>query len=624
MAGKEIRTDIVLKARTEGLKQAQQQAEDLSRSLSQAAEKATKGFAASQDAIQKFSVSMSNANRMGGGAVGGGGGDGGFGNVAPIVKGLDDLKKIMQSLVSMTGAKIQKEQSEQSETEKRSFTHGFLQSALPSTASAFLSNTPGMGRQALGQLVGSGLAGIARGIGSMPLSGIGGLSQALMSSNIPGGSIAGGALNIAAAQTESAIAREHLRLQMEPLLRTIPFDAKHKTPGGAYGQIRRLGLGAGMAETEATQFVGGILSSGGGHLKELEHSGLMGPAFAAKTAYGIEPGTIGMLLRAARHGGISGLQEGAEGSGGKLLVDSIAQGMKLGLSGSDTHEYVQTIAQGIESFKTTGIPLNRESLMSIQTTFGNMGMGPTRALSSARSMTHAIQSLSTRGPRNAEELMLLQTIGGFSGGSAADFEKAQLMLEQSGGKLSGETMKKLFARLMQAGGGGATGRSVFRNAMRSYGVSIGVEETQLMEAQMNGTINREQQARLDFLQREKKEAARGAPRSIADIQGQAAKAPGLGLVSMQASITNQKADMGLDLAKISMDFERQAMSLAATVGHLAKTPLKLLVEATSAVGDGIVNFKEHVTDLGHELSTLNKNTFWRMLRNIKGDVSGVE
>ena len=72
MAGKEIRTDIVLKARTEGLKQAQQQAEDLSRSLSQAAEKATKGFAASQDAIQKFSVSMSNANRMGGGAVGGG------------------------------------------------------------------------------------------------------------------------------------------------------------------------------------------------------------------------------------------------------------------------------------------------------------------------------------------------------------------------------------------------------------------------------------------------------------------------------------------------------------------------------------------------------------------------
>jgi hypothetical protein len=350
-----------------------------------------------------------------------------------------------------------------------------------------------------------------------------------------------------------------------------------------YGQPRGVGQAMGMTEVEALQFAGGVTQVGGGGQAGMEQAGMMQAGFAAKRLYGVDEGTSGAFLKAQRRGGLAGLEAGKEGGGGEALAGTIGDAMKLGLEGSEINDYLKIMAEGIQQFQQTGIPFPKDAFSGMGDELAKMGVSGPRGTHVVRGLTQAAQALSTRGPQNAAELMMMQTMGGYQGGGAEGFEAAQLQLEQ--GKMDPKNMQKLFGRFMQAGGGGAQGRMLFRNVMGGMGVQIGVKESQLMEAQMSGTLTGSQEKELAEIQanRDRVEkgggvAGMGAPGGAGAMwkQAEVAMEKWGGAVASQAAIVNKQADVGERLIVPMQNFELSTTVLAGAITTLAAGPVKAL------------------------------------------------
>jgi hypothetical protein len=223
------------------------------------------------------------------------------------------------------------------------------------------------------------------------------------------------------------------------------------------------------------QFRAQVQQAGGGFGGTQQEVRMAQTAMAAQTAFGVGGGVSGAFLQAGRRGGLAG----AEGGASRMLTDSLADAMKMGLEGSEINDYLQQMAAGITSWKTTGIPFNKQSMADIAGTLGTMGMGGVRGMAVAGGVSRAAEQLSRTGPQSVGQLMMLQTMGGLRGTGMENMEDALIQLEKK--QFEGEDFKKLIDGLLRAGGGGAEGRRVAYGVLQQAGIQISREELKAMD-----------------------------------------------------------------------------------------------------------------------------------------------
>lgn len=295
-----------------------------------------------------------------------------------------------------------------------------------------------------------------------------------------------------------------------------------------FREIRELGLQlGGMAETEALRAVQEVLQVGGGGMRGLRQTGMLPTMFAAQTRFGMGADITGAYLQAGRAG--RGGLVGAEGRSDEALIGAIQDGMMLGLEGSELRDYMQQMAEGIQSWKTSGIPINQGSIGRLsRSIMDTTTLGGVRATAIGRGLAGAAQAVSETGVQDAIDLMMLQTMGGYRGGGLEEYEKAQMRLEEMGGPEAWgeEQMKDIVTQLTRAGGGGAAGRQVLRKAFARKGIRMSQAETVALERSVTRApgeaMTPEEEGIRARIQGEAAGVVETMPMGVEDLQAQAA------------------------------------------------------------------------------------------------------
>jgi len=344
-----------------------------------------------------------------------------------------------------------------------------------------------------------------------------------------------------------------------------------------FAGIYREGLKyGGLAQQEALQAVTGLLQRGGGTMADVRQQGMLRAGFAAQTAYGIGGDISGAFLQAGRRGGMVG----AGGRGGEAMVEAIGDAMKLGLEGSEINEYMAQMAQGIQQFQQTGIPINSRSIATMGGVFSSAGLGGVRGRILGGGMQQAAQGLTQRGIQTATDLLMAQTLGGFKGGGMEDYEQAMMQLESGKfgeGPEGEERLRGFVGKLMKAGGGGAAGRQVVRQAFGGLGVRMGVAETQAFtQSIMGGELTPEQAAAAEGVRAQMARGAKEAPQGVAGLATQAQDildAYG-GAVRRAASLQNRQNEIGAKMLKPMQDLQASTLNINTAFTNLASGGLK--------------------------------------------------
>jgi hypothetical protein len=343
--------------------------------------------------------------------------------------------------------------------------------------------------------------------------------------------------------------------------------------------IAETGVDFGMAAPEALQMIAQVSQVGGGRGAALQAQGMVPAAMAAQTGYGIGAETSGAFLQAGRRGGLVG----GLGDAGGALAGAIQDGLKLGLQGSELTDWVAKIGEGIQQWRQTGIPFNKDSTAALAGAVAGVGLGATRGAVVAQGLATAAQGLSQRGPSSPEELMMLQEVGGWKPGTgAAGFEAAQAQLE--GGKgLTSEAVQRLMKRAMSAGGGGAGGRLVARRMLKQLGIQTGVEEMQGWGAQLEGgEMPAELKARIEQGRADQEAGAKEADQIRRLGLEEVVSRQVAGGTKQQAGLTNKEISIGGGMLKTMFNLEEGTHAMARSFEVLAGRggPLEKLTDAT--------------------------------------------
>lgn len=246
-----------------------------------------------------------------------------------------------------------------------------------------------------------------------------------------------------------------------------------------------------MNQIDALRAAGGVVQVGGGSLQGFDQAGMTNVSFAAQTRYGIGPETQGAYLRGARIGGLGGP---AGGNAGERMVQAMSKAVEMGMQGSSAVDFLQEIAQGINQFERTGMPLDDRTVLGIAKSMSVSGLGPARGAQIGLGMTSGAQRIAAGGVNNPIDVLMMQTMGGFNGGGLKGYVEAMEQME-TGGSVEGRA--KLFDRLFKSAGGGYGGRIVAHNALRQMGVNIGWGETGILQRQREGTATADDLAKLE-------------------------------------------------------------------------------------------------------------------------------
>jgi hypothetical protein len=295
----------------------------------------------------------------------------------------------------------------------------------------------------------------------------------------------------------------------------------------------------GVGRPEALAYAGSFLHASGGTLAGAQSNGMLSAAMAAKTAYGLEAGTAGVFQRAAREGGVVG-----GGRGGDMLARLIGDAQRGGREGSEITEYLEEMASAMTEFRTTGIPVNSQSISQLGVTMATSGLGIMRGNAVAQQLAGTAQRISTGGPTNAAEFQLLQTVGEFQGGGMEELETALEKLQT--GDYKGAGFREFVRRALAAGGGGANGREALRRAMRTLNAPINVAESKVLERFSTGTMTGDDQKYMDEVAARLEEGSKAAP---GDAIALSQRAQGYlkdigGSLARQAELDNERIRLG--------------------------------------------------------------------------------
>ena len=222
---REVRTDVLISAKTKGFAQAQQEATRITRNNAKAIEQQVKGFASTGKSMKQVEKEVSRLEEVLQGLakkqlainqlmeeMGD--------KAGPSYKQLQqELKNVDREAQRVTRTIQAMERAFGTERERRQgFRQGLWQGAAPEIA-GYLQRGPGMRRQMIGQAIGAGAR--RMGGGAMALAGAGftgmqGISQALQS--IPGGGIIAAPLMMASQNAQMAMQLKQTQQDMLPYL----------------------------------------------------------------------------------------------------------------------------------------------------------------------------------------------------------------------------------------------------------------------------------------------------------------------------------------------------------------------------------------------------------------------
>jgi hypothetical protein len=357
-----------------------------------------------------------------------------------------------------------------------------------------------------------------------------------------------------------------------------------------------LGMGTqfGMDINAERQFRAQVQQVGGGYGDTAQEVSMSRTAMAAQTAFGIGGDISGAFLQAGRRGGLVG----AEGGASRMLTDSLADAMKMGLEGSEVTDYLQQMAAGISSWKTTGIPFNKQSMADIAGTLGTMGMGGVRGMAVAGGVSRAAEQLSRTGPQSVGQLMMLQTLGGMTPGKSGmeAMEEALIKLEEK--QFKGEDFKLLMERLTTAGGGGAEGRRVAYGVLSNMGINITRGELKRLDEGV--PIQTWEQERERRMQGEKL-AGKVARDPQALIKAAADAVPNA--LKEQARLTNRQIANGAKLIDSMSQLEAVAQKMTELMTELLAPVFKKLGVVTEDLSGNIAGMQAQAKNWVESIET---------------------
>lgn len=230
----------------------------------------------------------------------------------------------------------------------------------------------------------------------------------------------------------------------------IGFDALQM--GGIQQQLLRRG--------------GGNISLGGG--PGLSTAAVMNAAAAQRAGIGTDvTGALQFAERRGAFGGETGTQQ-------SMLNEFVHMSRQMGFEGmGEIVPNLQQIITLIEGFRTTGIPIAKDtvkgSMLDMSRTFGPI-MGANIAMGSIRAQKQAGQT----GPSDMMDMFMMRSafkelgIDAAQGVSAEDYERALDLMATGGVPVGGA-----IDMMLKAGGGGASGRLLARQALASKGIQVG-------------------------------------------------------------------------------------------------------------------------------------------------------
>jgi len=397
-------------------------------------------------------------------------------------------------------------------------------------------------------------------------------------------------------------AQEQQRKRREELIEErLRAEEKERGPAGKRTRARSLqdliraqGQRFGYALPEAMQAVGAVSQVGGGRGEAIAQQNMV-PMIMAAQRMGMGPDVAGAFLQGGRRGGLVG----GRGRAGEAMEEAIKDGMALGLEGSELNDWLQQMAGDIRSWKTTGMPINARSITGIGVALAASGIGGLRGSVMAKNLASKARELSTRGPQTAAELILYQELGGWTGqGGIAEVEQAQLRMQKQ--KFTPEDLSRVFSRFLSAGGGGDTAesaarsRQTFRQAMQSLGVSVGIEESMLIEKQARGRgLSAKEQEALMAAQEERGMGVARAEAFTPEAVAQTVDAA----IKRQAGIVNQQIASGQTMIQTMQNLESTTSNVVKGFTNLASGPLTNLTNSISGLSDEIPELTKRLRDL---------------------------
>lgn len=318
--------------------------------------------------------------------------------------------------------------------------------------------------------------------------------------------------------------------------------------------MSKIGLDFGMTAQEATTFASQLSHVGGGRGREImaNGGGFLRAAMGAQRAFGVGAEVSGAFLGAGRAGAVQGVTGATSGD---FLAKSIGEAMRMGLEGSEIVDYLATMAQGFDQWKATGIPINVNA-GGIGAMLSGNGIGGIQGARIAGGINARAQTLSTGGPQNATDMLMLQAAG-FRGGGAADLLKARKGMEN----MSPEQVASFLSKAATATGSGAGGEMAFQNVLSSMGITTSASlNEKIFSAASSGKLTAE---------------------SFKALTGEEVGKMGVGVtdkfgaVRASASIQNQQLGVGASLVGPMLDLERSTTNVASSFKVLAPQISKL-------------------------------------------------
>lgn len=345
---------------------------------------------------------------------------------------------------------------------------------------------------------------------------------------------------------------------------------------------------AGVSQQEALQMAGAMTQAGGGYFGEARQQGMISAGFAARTMYGIGPDVSGAFLGAGRRGGLVG----AKGESGKAFKEALADGLKMGLEGSELNRWMQETAQGIQQFRSTGIEINTRSITELAGDISGAGITGTRATTMAQTFQRGLQGIGQKGIQSGLDHMMLQLIGGYRGGGAAEYRAARSRMETMSNTVRGQgvggvaTSSKISESLKQimrfTGGDTASQNEMLQQVLQQYGVRGSVQEFDWLGRSLRGEEATPRQ--LSAIQAEQaRQARRQGDVDIMQRPGglETAARTAVGVyapgVRSQARITNQQIAIGGKMVSIVQGLERSSINTTKAFSTLTNDTLKSLV-----------------------------------------------
>lgn len=359
------------------------------------------------------------------------------------------------------------------------------------------------------------------------------------------------------------------------------------------GGVQGLGVQFGLNVNQARQMQLQLLQAGGGAARNT--GDIMGAALGAQFGFGVDLQTSAQFLRAQRQGGIAG----GGGIAGDMLAEAISNAMRMGLEGAEINEHLARVAQGIQQFQQTGIPVADQAISKMTRGFAMASTAmPGRGGRAVESIIQRAQRIAETGaPESALDVLLLRQAGGLTGGMGG-FEQAISRLSR--GEIGGFGGVQDILRGAVGGPGlraGATGEEAsaarvgIQAVLRQLGAGFfDMPQTEALRRSITGEaltpeLQREQdivQERLQQAEQRLREAASGRV-----LEGAAARRFGeiAGPQQRQAALENERLN--------------RTRSMIGTLQNLEKSQNNLLhaVDKLSPVVDGLSGGMEQMSSL---------------------------